>query len=285
MKRLRGSPAEPSSLTVKEIVDTLLLESGVDRKLPTNQAALLEFLGLEQLSFDFMTDLEFMGDVETAPTDIRAALSLNDRLVAVQSNLSEKRTRFSVLHEIAHFVLPEHRDRLFIDDDETLSVWAKARLEREANKVAADLLFQGERFSKEAQDKALSIQTVLELAPRFGASYEAGLRRFVEGQVVPCAVVVYDKTSRTSEEDPEDDMYKLQYTIASETFRRRFFARLTATPNRFTRSELYKPKLWGGIVQGELALDDEGNDKMRFETELFSNGYKIFQLICKSLDG
>jgi Zn-dependent peptidase ImmA (M78 family) len=285
MKRLRRSPAEPSTLTTGEIVDTLLLESGVDCKLPTSQIVLLDFLGLKQLSFDFTNELEFVEDAETPLTNIRAALSLNDRLIAVQSNLSEKRTRFSVFHEIAHFVLPEHREKLFfLDDDETLSVWAKARLEREANKVAADLLFQGQRFSVEAQDKPLSIQTVLELAPRFGASYEAALRRFVEGQVVPCAVVVYDKTSRTSDDDPEDDPYKLQYTITSETFRRRFFARLTATPNRFTRAELYKPKLWGGIVKDELVLDGEGRDKMHFETELFSNGYKIFQLICKSLD-
>jgi Zn-dependent peptidase ImmA (M78 family) len=282
MKRLKKSPAEPSTLTVEEIVDTLLLQSGVDRKLPTNQAALLEFLGLRQLSFDFMNELEFMEGAEIPSTDIRAALSLNDRLVAVQSNLNEKRIRFSVLHEIAHFVLPEHREKLFIDDDETLSAWAKGRLEREANRVAADLLFQGQRFSREAQDRPLSIQTVLALAPQFGASYEAALRRFVEGHVVPCAVIVYDKLIRTSDDDPEDDLYKLQYTITSDTFRRRFFARLTATPNRFTRSELYKPKLWGQVVQDELVLDGEGRERKRFETELFSNGYKIFQLICKS---
>jgi Zn-dependent peptidase ImmA (M78 family) len=284
MKKLRTSPAEPNTLTTEEIVDALLLESGADRKLPTSQEKLLDFLGLKQLSFDFMTELEFIEDAEIPSKEIRAALSLNDRLVAVQSNLTEKRHRFSVLHEIAHFVLPEHREKLFIDDDETLSFWAKARLEREANQVAADLLFQGQRFSREAQESPLSIQTVLELAPQFGASYEAALRRFVEGHAVPCAVIVYDKTARANDDDPEDDFYRLQYTITSETFRKRFFARLTATPNRFTRSELYKPKLWGQIIRDELVLDGDGSEKRRFETELFSNGYKIFQLLCKPLE-
>jgi Zn-dependent peptidase ImmA (M78 family) len=277
--KLRTSPAEPSSLTAEEIVDTLLLESGADRRLPTSQKTLLDFLGLKQLSFDFMAELEFMGYTEAPSTEIRAALSLNDRLVAVQSNLAEKRHRFSVFHEIAHFVLPEHREKLFIDDDETLSFWAKARLEREANRVAADLLFQGKRFSREAQDSPLSVHTVLALAPQFGASYESALRRFVEGHAAPCAVIVYDKMVRASDDDAEDDLYKLQYTITSETFRKRFFAGLTATPNCFTRSELYKPRLWGQVVNDELVLE-----KKRFETELFSNGYKIFQLICKSLD-
>jgi Zn-dependent peptidase ImmA (M78 family) len=282
MKKIRTSPGDPST---REIVDTLLLESGLARRLPTNEGALLDFLGLRQMSFDFMAELEFMEEVESPPTDLRAALSVKDRLVAVQSNRSEKQTRFSVLHEVAHFVLPEHREKLFIDNDETLSWWTRARLEQEANRVAADLLFQGSRFSKEAQDRPLAVQTVLELAPRFGASYEAALRRFVEGHVLPCALVVYDKTSPTGDDDPEDDLYKLQYTIASETFRRRFFARLTATPNRFTKSELYRPKIWGGIVEGELVLDDEGHHKNHFGTELFSNGYKIFQLICKAPEG
>jgi Zn-dependent peptidase ImmA (M78 family) len=281
MKKIQARPGDPST---QEIVDTLLLKSGVTRRLPTSEEDILGFLGLRQMSFDFMAELEFMEGVETPPSDLRAALSVNDKLVAVQSNRSNKQTRFSVLHEVAHFVLPEHREKLFIDNDETLSWWTRARLEQEANRVAADLLFQGTRFSHEARDMPLSVKTVLELAPRFGASYEAALRRFVEANVVPCALVVYDKVSPTGDDDPEDDPYKLQYTITSETFRRRFFARLTATPNRFTRSELYQPRMWGEVVESELVLDGEGRPKRHFGTELFSNGYKIFQLICKPPD-
>jgi Zn-dependent peptidase ImmA (M78 family) len=277
--KLQTSNPDPTTLTNQEIVGTLLVESGASRRLPTDEHRVLEFLGLEQLSFDFMHELDFLESQGTPRRDLRAALSLNDRLVAVQSNLSDKRSRFSVLHEVAHFILPDHRKKLFLDDDETLSWSTRARLEREANQVAADLLFQGPRFIREAIDQALSWQTVLRLAPTYGASYEAAGRRFTEGHVLPCALLVYDKFTKTNEVDFEEDVYRLQYTITSDPFRKEFFRNLEADPNKFTASELYKPKFWGEITESELMVGARDNSKWRFETEVFSNGYKIFQFI------
>src|SRR6266481_6527872 len=151
-------------LTKEEIVETLLVESGASRNLPTDEQKLLGFFGLKQQSFDFMNELDFVEGDDQPRSDIRAVLSVADKIVAVQSDLNEKRSRFSILHEIGHFVLPEHREKLFLDDDETLSWWTRTRLEREANQVAAELLFQGHRFTSEAIDHPFSLQTVLDLA-------------------------------------------------------------------------------------------------------------------------
>jgi hypothetical protein len=279
MKKLLTTCGDPSSLSPDEIVSTLLVDAGVAGHLPTNENLLLDYLGLRQLSFDFMNELEFVDNSLTPPTNLRAALSLNDRLVAVQSGLGQKRGRFSVLHEIGHFILPEHRDRLFLDTDETLSWWTKLRLEREANKMAADLLFQGQRFTDEALDLPIAIQSVLDLAPRYAASYEAALRRLVERHVLPCAVIVYDKVARTTETDFEDDRFRIQYTVTSEPFRKRFFSGVNTKEESFPGGELYKPRHWGDILKEHLTVD-----RWRFETELFSNGYKIFQLIVRLLD-
>jgi Zn-dependent peptidase ImmA (M78 family) len=279
VKRFRTAASEASALTIDEIVETLLVESGVANTLPTNEFLLLDFLGLRQLSFDFMSDLDFLGDSHQVPRELRAALSLNDRIVAVQSNLGQKRGRFSTLHEVAHFILPEHRDRLFLDDDLTLSWWTRARLEREANKVAADLLFQGPRFIQEALDFPISCKTILELAPRYAASYEATLRRFTENHVLPCSVLVYDKVAKTSETDFTEDQYRLQYTITSEPFRKRFFAGLETNESAVSATELYNAKYWGQIVEQDLVVENSDKDSWRFQTEIFNNGYKIFQLV------
>jgi Zn-dependent peptidase ImmA (M78 family) len=277
--KLQKSSPDPTALTNDEIVGTLLIESGANERLPTDERKVLSFLGLQQLSFDFMNELDFL-DTDRAPQkDLRAALSLKDKLVAVQSNLGNKRSRFSVLHEIAHFVLPDHREKIFLDNDETLSWSTKARLEREANQLAADLLFQGTRFASEAIECPLSWQTVLQLAPNYGASYEAAGRRFTETHVLPCALLVYDKFTKTNEVDFEEDVYRLQYTIASDPFRRQFFRNLQAKPNRFPASELYKPKYWGQTTEGELNVNADDGSKWHFKTEVFSNGYKIFQFI------
>jgi Zn-dependent peptidase ImmA (M78 family) len=278
MKKLT-SCGDPNSLSPEEIVDTLLVDSGVAGHLPTDENLLLDYLGLRQLSFDFMNELDFIESNSSSPTNLRAALSLNDRLVAVQSGLGQKRGRFSILHEIGHFVLPEHRDRLFLDTDETLSWWTKLRLEREANKMAADLLFQGQRFTDEALDLPIAIQSILDLAPKYAASYEAALRRLVERHVLPCAVIVYDKVAKTTETDFEDDRFRIQYTVASELFRKRFFSGVHTKEESFPGEELYNPRRRGDIVKEHLTVDT-----WRFDTEMFSNGYKIFQLIVRVLD-
>jgi hypothetical protein len=284
MKKLLTTRSDPSSLSSDEIVNTLLVDAGVAGHLPTDENLLLDYLGLRQLSFDFMNELEFVGSSPGLPANVRAALSLNDRLVAVQSGLGQKRGRFSILHEIGHFVLPEHRDRLFLDTDETLSWWTRLRLEREANRMAADLLFQGHRFTDEALDLPIAIQSILDLAPRYAASYEAALRRLVERHVLPCAVIVYDKVAKTTETDFEDDRFRIQYTITSEPFRKRFFSGVKTKEESFPGMELYDPKRWGDIVKEDLTVDSSDGGAWRFDTELFSNRYKVFQLVVRSLD-
>jgi Zn-dependent peptidase ImmA (M78 family) len=281
MKRPQIRINDAPKLTNEEIVETLLAESGIARSLPTDENKVLNFLGLEQLSFDFTRELDFLDPDDQLPADLRAALSLNDKIVAIHSDLSEKRSRFSVLHEVAHFILPEHREKLFLflDDDQTLSWWTQKRLEQEANRTAAELLFQGHRFTCEAIDQPLSLQTVLELAPKYGASYEAAGRRFTERHVLPCALVVYDKVTKTNEVDFEEDVYRLQYTVTSNPFRKQFFRNLQGEPNKFTASELYKPKYWGEITESELIVGGHDHSKSCFETEVFSNGYKIFQFV------
>src|SRR5208337_4064210 len=122
--------------TREEIVEALLVEAGTANHLPTDETKLLGFLKLEQLSFDFMHELDFLPDEQKRSLDLRAALSFNDRLIATQSGLGEKRKRFGIFHEIGHFILPEHRRKLYhVDNDATLSLWARAQIEREANEI------------------------------------------------------------------------------------------------------------------------------------------------------
>jgi len=276
--RITSNPAE--YIPAEEIVETLLVEAGAAGELPTDEMKLLNFLGLEQMSFDFMHELDFLDQPDKMPADLRAALSLSERVVAIQTAMGEKRTRFCILHEIGHCVLPEHVDRIFVDTDQTLSWWTKARLEREANRFAADLLFQGSRFSEEALGSEISLETAIDLAPKYGASYEAAFRRYTERHVVPCALIVYDKLGRNDESFVEDDQYQIQYTITSGTFRRLYFSG-QLTSDVCKASEIFKSSdFWkvGQLVVSHVVVEGP-SDKWRFETEIFSNGYKIFQFL------
>jgi Zn-dependent peptidase ImmA (M78 family) len=283
MQKFRTTSDTPEILSSQEIVESLLVEAGTAANLPTDENKLLHFLKLHQLSFDFMHELDFLPEAQKSSLDLRAALSLNDRIVATQSGLNEKRKRFGIFHEIAHFILPEHRDKLFLDNDSTLSWWTKVRMEREANEIAAELLFQGGRFTEEAISSPASVRTAIDLAPKYGASYESAMRRYVEKHLLPCAVVVYDKVKKDVEEtDVEDAEYRIHYTIASPSFRKRYFSALEIKGGTISGTELcQKGKWWGvdDVAEHDLVVGHGDKSAWHFHTQLFSNGYKVFQFV------
>lgn len=287
MQKLQIANKPPYSLTADEILETLLVEAGTARELPTNEHKLLNFLGLEQLSFDFMHELDFLDTPAKPEGELRAALHMAERVVATQSGMAEQRKRFSMFHEIAHCVLPEHQSKLFVDTDKTLSMWTRIRLEREANKFAADLLFQGKLFTEQALSLEISLTTAVALAPKFGASYEATLRRYAETHVLPCALIVYDKVGRNEESYVEDDEYRIQYTVSSVPFRKLYFSGgFSMDSDTCKAKDIYSPhEIWsvGRVVEKELAIASQGKEKWRFETEVFSNGYKVFQFLRRPI--
>lgn len=287
MGKLHATAKAPDDLSSKEILETLLVEAGTSGFLPTDEGRLLQYLGLEQLSFDFMSEVDWVKEGTAIPGELRAALHLDEKVVATQSGQGEKRTRFSIFHEIAHCVLPEHHERLFVDTDQTLSFWTKARFEKEANQFAADLLFQGNMFSEQALSLPTSLNTVLGLAPKFGASYEAALRRYTEMHVEPCALVVYERVPRkANDEYLEEDDYRIHYTVTSPSFRRDFFSSVSLSDGTCKASEIFGPSsgwLRSSVVENELTIDREGRSPWHFETEVFTNSYKVFQFLRRPI--
>jgi hypothetical protein len=175
---------------------------------------------------------------------------------------------------------------LFLDTTDTLSWRTKVRLEKEANQFAADLIFQGARFTEESLERPLGCQSVIKLAPTYNASYESAIRRYVERHVQPCAVFVYQKSIEDEGTDLEDVRYQIHYSITSPSFRKKFFSGVTTDEPFREDSEIFQVhgKI-GKIVTTELEVNKSGDRSKvwRFETEVFTNGYKIFQLVTKTL--
>jgi Zn-dependent peptidase ImmA (M78 family) len=231
-----------------------------------------------------MHDVDFLPKLGNKTAEIRAALSLNDRLVVTQSGMNEKRKRFGIFHEIGHFISEEHRQKLFVDTDATMSWWTKVRMEREANEIAAELLFQGNRFTKESLGYPTSVKTVLQLAPQYGASYESALRRYAERHALPVALIVFDRVPRTPNEQADEEAeFRLQYTITSPTFRKKYFSGLESKePSR--QSDYFKGGLFRkDVVEQRLEVEAADGHSWNFDTEVFTNSYKLFQFIVKPL--
>jgi Zn-dependent peptidase ImmA (M78 family) len=283
MPKVERIIAENLNLTIEDIVEGLLQESGTKGKIPTDVNEILGYLDLKQLSFDFMKELEFVPEF-IEKRDIRAVLSYGDRIIATHRQLHRNQTVFSTLHEVGHYILPEHVEKLYLCNIEDLSFFTKLRLEAEANKLAASLIFQIDHFADEANSYPMGCNAITDLAGKYGTSFEATARRYVEQHSQPCALVVYDKIEKHAEDFELDEFpgFRVQYTITSKSFGERFFTKIVeekVIPGKSSVYEAYKKLDVTQTVESKMSITIVGKGEWMFDSQLFTNGYKVFRLI------
>ena len=106
------------------------------------------------------------------------------------------RVRFSVAHELAHFYIPEHRDRLMKGRMHNSKPDFRSRdpREEEADEFAASLLMPEELFVAEVRRFRQGICTLAEICrmadERFHTSITSTARRYCQCDVDPCNIVV-----------------------------------------------------------------------------------------------
>lgn len=264
-----------------ELVSRLLQATGQDGPGAVDPSALLDFLKLRFLSVEFATTLATA--FPEAGTDVRALLSFPDRLVAVDTALGPKRIRFSVLHEIGHYVLPSHRHALYLCDAEGLGARARLSFEIEANRFAADLLFKGARFSLEANGEPVSARTVKALALRYDASFEATARRLVERHHRPVLLAVFrPEADRALIDDSGRQQWRVRHCATSPSFRVRWFATLSGVAPVAVTAELTAGTrdVGDGLV-ADLPL--EGAPGERFRAEWFFNRHHVMALVTPGI--
>ena len=97
--------------------------------------------------------------------------------------------RFTIAHELGHFLLHEKLDALRSCTDRDLHAYHGTGAEPEANDFAAEFLMPRSLFAKHCDVKRPSMTVVRKLAEKFTTSLAATAIRFVECCPEPCAVV------------------------------------------------------------------------------------------------
>lgn len=120
-------------------------------------------------------DLGLKVIISELPTGISGKLTQEPKgsgqwVVRVNRHEHKNRQRFTIAHEIAHFVL--HREEIGDElvDDTFYRSGLSERREWEANKLAAEILMPWHLIREEAKDQR---QTPAELAEKFGVSEAA----------------------------------------------------------------------------------------------------------------
>ncbi len=264
----------------RELVSYLLRESGQGNRDAVNPEDLLSFLHLKFATFDFDTALP--GEVRGEGVRPRALLSFPDRIVAAHSGMADHRLRFSVLHEIGHYVLPNHQHGLYLCDEQGLGFSARLTLEREANEFAAALLFQGDRFTLEANSHPTSAWTVKILAEKYKASYEATARRLVEQSLRPCMLIVFKASDGRGRINPDaTPVWTKKYTIASPPFKTQHFADLRSAvlPAGLAAIVTAPGRDIAESHECDVTVGDPSGKRIPLHGEFFYNQYAILALL------
>ena len=207
MTRPDDSLLQPHQLaTVQRHADRLLREASAIGRFPTPiddimAAAKLTVVDDEVLNESMLR--QFVKKAKSGFATIKSALSkvlglfeANDRLVVIDKEAPKPRKPFIKLHEAGHGTLP-HQSKVYAlihDCEKTLDAEITDLFEREANVFASEALFQGEVFSREAQQLEFGVKAPVALARQFGSSNYAAFRRFVITNNKACCVVVLEPT-------------------------------------------------------------------------------------------
>jgi IrrE N-terminal-like domain len=281
MRRVPVRIATPESAAeVTDEVRRLLRAAGIRTQLPTPRA---EILACQRLVETGELDLEeykaTLADkalriFHRAASKILGILDRRTEVIYVDPNIHDSRKLFVTYHEVTHSILEWQRIILTQEDEVTLSPECENMFEAEANYGAADILFQCERFEKEARDYELSVESALHLGRRYEASCHAALRRFAERNHRPCLLMVLTPTSR--EHTDRKKSYYVVYSIPSVPFVEEFGEQLDST---FVNPEHDLGKILNGGCDGEIVLTDVRGFLRTCVVQIFSNRYKTFVLI------
>lgn len=202
------------------------------------------------------------------------------RVALIDKTIAAVKQTFIKLHELAHGFLPWQRDMYGVIEEcnSTLDPDIADLFDREANLFAAEVLFQLESFTEEANCFDFGIKVPLKLARKYGASAYASIRRYVEKNPKACTVLVYEPPVP---QDIDGFLCKFLRVSASDSFRTIF--------GDIEWPEVISPDDWIGAAvpvgkkrmtgRRRVQLTDRNGTTRTCIAEGFTQGYQVFILI------
>ncbi len=259
----------------------ILKEAGVGDRLPTpvdDVVACAELVVSREVTLSEEHEGFFTTSLKVLKSALKKAIGLVDlreNVIYLDTTVLPQKRAFLKLHETGHKVLPWQRDAyLYLDDETTLDIDVRQLFESEANRFAADVLFQIDRFDRDARELPMSLKSPLALAKRYGASAHASIRRYVENNERACAVLVVE---RIPEIRPEGTQFRVKKVVQSPKFVQRFeglrWPKCLGPGSPLTEALLTGNRFLEG---GEFTVQDRDGRQVRCAFNLFDNSYNAF---------
>jgi transcriptional regulator with XRE-family HTH domain len=164
--------------------------------------------------------------VDRVLSRLQGVIHFGAREIWINPDMYPLRQRFVLGHEVGHYVLPEHREVFaYLDDERRLRADIYDLFERQANQASIELLAQGDRLRREADDSQLTMAAVDLLAKRYAISMQATARRLVEATKQECALAVSYRNDTAGPLTPP-------HLYCSASFEQRFQWKATGSATR-----------------------------------------------------
>lgn len=281
----------PDLRDIRREAERLLARAGARGTLPTPVDELVTAAGLVQPKQSMLSEFvlrdapeHLRRPVRRLRFKIRALLDRKAREVHIDPAIDNPgQVAFKTLHEVAHDILPWQRDLGYADDDATFSQSTRKLFEWQANVGAAELFFQRDLFGDMANEYAIGLGSVFDLAKQFGSSRRSALHRFAGTHRSPVAAVVLEVSPR----EPGALVYRRQEIVLSPAFAERF-GPAAAWP-RSLRSPPYTfleaaddARMSDEVFSHEMVFPDRDNVCQELNVEIFCNFYNLLVLIWAS---
>lgn len=188
MSFFRGRMTEFRSLELKDFAEFIWEDYSVNGRLDP-----LRILSEKEITYSF-SDYEdcFDGLLEYENGKFHVYLNQN-RLIGI----GRPRTRFTLSHELGHYFIDQHRNGLIngtLAPHGSLSNYQSNEIiEIEADHFASHLLIPASLFAKNVAKESPGLEAVLRLSEAFGTSRTACGVRYVDEEILPCALFKWTK--------------------------------------------------------------------------------------------
>jgi hypothetical protein len=267
---------------IAQLAEATLRNADVVDVFPTPMTAVQNAVGVvERID---MSELPPELEAKKPPAWKRILGALWERTVFVDLNEPEPRVLFTDAHEASHQMCEWHGPTLRLDAEETMYRELKAKVEAEANYGAAQLIFQGGRFHREALQNQLSIRTPIALKPQYGASFHATLHHYVEDHPDPVALLIAGRYPSV------EGVLPVWQSVESASFAKRHGRLVDRLPDRkLSMLEGERAPLADILDAAKLAVDppsksisipDLAGTRVEFVAEAFFNQRCNFVLVA-----
>lgn len=221
-------------------MDDYLSKSAVGKELIGVTGAVSARAAIEQLARGALREAEiarapvdlervasFQGVREVMTVDMPSAGRLVPRgdgfVIEVRRDDPPPRRRFTIGHEIGHLLIPSYRQNPDVVVDLNTGAYSSRldqALETLCDIAAAELTMPMDLFGPAAAECTCTLNTIVQLRTEFNGSWIATLRRLVETNLWPSAMVVWslDRNVSTGVDSVAGGIPRVQYAVASSSF-------------------------------------------------------------------